>query len=75
MRFRMSNRFTESTAKGKDPLTESERLIKTRLYLTSHVNLTTTNFLYFRNFAPNTALLELKNKSLNINKKAALSTD
>jgi hypothetical protein len=71
----MSNRFTESAAKGKDPLTESERLTKTRFYLTSHVNLTTTNFLYFRNFAPNTALLELKNKSLNINKKAALSTD
>lgn len=32
-------------------------------------------FLYLRNCAPNTALLELKNKSLNINKKAALRTD
>jgi len=32
-------------------------------------------FPYFRNLALNTALLELKNKSLNINRKAALSTD
>src|SRR2546421_10600587 len=75
MRFRIPNRFNGKYSQRKGYyLNESEDSCKTRLSDISRLS-DHHIFPYFRNLALNTALLELKNKSLNINRKAALSTD